>query len=59
MDCVMDCLFHGRFQVRHDDGLAAIAAHFNHAAFVAMAGLVANCVTEVDIDPPDPVAEPI
>ena len=58
MDSVMDCLLHGRFPVRHDDRLAAIATHFNHAGFVLMAGLVADCVAEVDIDPPDPVAEP-
>ena len=55
----MDRLLHGRFPVRYDDGLAAIATRFNCAAFVIVAGLVADCVTEVDIDPPDPVAEPI
>ena len=54
----MDRLLHGRFPVRHDDGLAAIATRFNHAAFVVVAGLVTDSVAEVDIDPPDPVAEP-
>ena len=55
----MDRLLHGRIPVRHDDRLAAIATRFNHAAFVVVAGLVADCVAEVEIDPPDSVAEPI
>jgi hypothetical protein len=59
MDCAMDCLIHGRFLVRHDNWLAAIATRFDHAAFVVMAGLVADCVAEVHVDSPDSVTEPI
>lgn len=55
----LDGLIHGGFLVRHDDGLAAIPACFDHAAFVVMSGLVADCVAEVHIEPSDPVAEPI
>jgi hypothetical protein len=54
----MDRLLHGRLPIRYGDRLVAIATHFNHAGFVIMARLVTGCVAEVDIDPPDPVAEP-
>jgi len=55
----MDRLIHGALPMRHDDRLAAIAARLDHAAFVAMAGLVTDRVAEVHIDPPDAVAVPV
>ena len=59
MDCATDGLIHGRFVLHHDDGLAAIAARFDLAALVVVAGFVADRVAEVHIDPPDAVAKPI
>jgi len=59
MDRAMDGLIHGGFLMRHHNGLAAIATRLDHAAFVVMAGLVADGVAEVHIDPPDAVAEPV
>jgi hypothetical protein len=59
MDCATDCLIHGRFMVRHNDGLTAIAPRFDLAAFVVVAGFVAGRIAEVHIDPPDAVAEPV
>jgi hypothetical protein len=55
----MDGLIHGGFLMRDHNGLAAIATRLDHAAFVVMAGLVADGVAEMHIDPPDAVAEPI
>ena len=52
----MDRLFHGAFLMGHHDGLAAIAARLDHAAFIIMAGLTADGVAEMHIDPPDTVA---
>jgi hypothetical protein len=49
MDGAMYRLIHRRFPVRHDDGLATVAARFDHAAFVVMADLVADFVAEVHI----------
>jgi hypothetical protein len=48
----MDRLFHSAFLMRHDDGLAAVAAHLDHAAFVIMASLMTDGIAKVHIDPP-------
>ena len=42
--------------MRDDDGLAAVAARLDHAAFVFTAGLVAYDIAQVHIDPPDSVS---
>jgi hypothetical protein len=59
MNRAKDCLIHGLFLVRHDDWFAAITTRFDHAAFVIMAGFVADCVAEMHIDSPDAVAKPV
>jgi hypothetical protein len=55
----MDRLIHRRFPVRHHDGLAAIAARFDHAAFVVMADLVADFVAEVHIYSPEMIPKAV
>jgi phosphoribosylaminoimidazole (AIR) synthetase len=59
MDGAMDRLIHRRFPMRHHDRLAAIAARFDHAAFVVMAGLVADFVAEVHIYSPDAIPKAV
>jgi hypothetical protein len=59
MDGAMDCLIHRRFPMRHHDRLAAIAARFDHAAFVVMAGLVADFVAEMHIYSPDAIPKAV
>jgi hypothetical protein len=59
MDCATDGLIHRRLVVRHDDGLAAIAARFDLAALVVVPGFVADRVAEMHIHPPDAVAETV
>jgi hypothetical protein len=46
VNSAIDSLLHGAFQVRHDDGLAAVAPRLDHAPFVAMTGLVADGVAK-------------
>ena len=59
MDCAEDCLIHGRFLVRYNNRLMAVAPRLDHAAFIIMAGFVANRVAEVHIDSPDSITEPV
>ena len=47
--CKLHCLVHGRFLVRHNDGLAATATRFNLAALVVVSGFVAARVAEMHI----------
>jgi hypothetical protein len=51
----MDRLFNGAFVMGHDDGLAAVAAHLDHATYVIVAGVLTDGVSKVQIDPPDMV----
>jgi hypothetical protein len=59
MDCAADRLIHCRFPMCHNDRLAAIATRFDHAAFVFMAGLVADFVAEVHVYSPDAIPKAV
>src|SRR5579863_4813630 len=52
LNSAMDRLFNGAFVMCHDDGLAAVAAHLDHATYVIVAGLLTDGVAKVQIDPP-------
>ena len=57
VNSALDRLIDSAFLVRHDNGFAPVAASFDHAAFVVMAGLVADRIAKVHVDPPDAVVE--
>ena len=59
MHGAMDGLTHRRVTMRHDDGLTFIAAHFDHAALVTVARLVADFIAEVDVNSPDAIRKPL
>jgi hypothetical protein len=51
----MDRLFHCAFLMCNYDRLSAVPARLNHAAFVTMAALMTDGLTEMYIDSPDMV----
>jgi hypothetical protein len=57
VNSALDRLIDSAFLMRHDNGFAPVAASLDHAAFVVMAGFVADRIAKVHVDPPDAVAE--